>query len=233
MALRWHPDKNPDSKDEAEKRFKEISEAYEVLSDKQKREIYDRYGKKGLVRGGGGEDDFTFNNSFNHFQHFRDPEEVFREFFGGRDPFADFFGSSGFPSFGGFGFGGGFGDDLNDPFGDPFSRGGKDGHASSTTTRHDRRGHNGHSSSTTTRHGRSGVTSYSTQSFGAPVHHGGGGGGGGGGNFRSTSTSTKFVNGKKIVTKKITENGVETVTVEEDGKLTSKLVNGEKQAIAQ
>lgn len=33
MALKWHPDKNPDKKEEAEKRFKEISEAYEVLSD--------------------------------------------------------------------------------------------------------------------------------------------------------------------------------------------------------
>ena len=46
MALKFHPDKNKAS--DAEERFKEIAEAYEVLSDKKKREIYDQYGEEGL-----------------------------------------------------------------------------------------------------------------------------------------------------------------------------------------
>lgn len=47
-ALKWHPDRNPDNKVVAEAKFKEISEAYEVLSDKQKRNIYDQVGEEGL-----------------------------------------------------------------------------------------------------------------------------------------------------------------------------------------
>lgn len=55
-ALQYHPDKNPGNA-EAEKKFKEVSEAYEVLSDDKKRQIYDRYGKEGVqgsAAGGGG-----------------------------------------------------------------------------------------------------------------------------------------------------------------------------------
>lgn len=51
LALKWHPDRNPDNKEEADMKFKEISEAYEVLSDKEKRQIYDVYGEEGLKGG--------------------------------------------------------------------------------------------------------------------------------------------------------------------------------------
>ncbi|WP_456382160.1 molecular chaperone DnaJ [Hydrogenimonas sp.] len=47
MALKYHPDRNPDDK-EAEEKFKLVNEAYQVLSDEQKRAVYDRYGKAGL-----------------------------------------------------------------------------------------------------------------------------------------------------------------------------------------
>ena len=48
LAVKYHPDKNPDNKEEASAKFKEISEAYSVLSDKEKRNIYDKFGKEGL-----------------------------------------------------------------------------------------------------------------------------------------------------------------------------------------
>ena len=54
LAMKWHPDKNPDNKEEAEKEFKKVSQAYEVLSDPQKKEIYDKYGEEGLEQSGGG-----------------------------------------------------------------------------------------------------------------------------------------------------------------------------------
>lgn len=51
-ALKWHPDKNKDNANAAEK-FKECSQAYEILSDPEKRKIYDQYGLEFLLRGGG------------------------------------------------------------------------------------------------------------------------------------------------------------------------------------
>src|SRR5271156_7212460 len=47
-ALQWHPDRNPNNKDEAEHNFRLAAEAYAVLSDPQKRPIYDRYGAAGV-----------------------------------------------------------------------------------------------------------------------------------------------------------------------------------------
>jgi DnaJ family protein B protein 4 len=51
LAMIWHPDKNPVNKTEAEAKFKRISEAYDVLSDPQKRQIYDLYGEEALKSG--------------------------------------------------------------------------------------------------------------------------------------------------------------------------------------
>lgn len=78
-ALKWHPDRNPDNKDEAEIRFRECTEAYSVLSDAQKRQIYDTYGHAGLA-GAGAQPDF--NASI--FQDFHD---IFGDFFGFEDLF--------------------------------------------------------------------------------------------------------------------------------------------------
>ncbi len=76
LALNCHPDKNPGDR-EAEGRFKEISEAYEVLSDRQLRSRYDMFGHEGIraefSRGAGG------------FGGFHDPFDIFREVFGGGD----------------------------------------------------------------------------------------------------------------------------------------------------
>jgi len=66
-ALKWHPDRNPQSKQEAEGKFREATEAYSILSDPQKRAAYDRYGYAGLSRGG-------FDGSVNQtiFDEFQD-----------------------------------------------------------------------------------------------------------------------------------------------------------------
>src|SRR5437879_12030421 len=74
-ALKWHPDRNPENKAEAEVKFRECTEAYSVLSDAQKRQVYDTYGHAGLSGAGAGGVDF----SGTIFQDFHD---IFGDFFG-------------------------------------------------------------------------------------------------------------------------------------------------------
>uniref|UniRef100_I3NHC5 DnaJ homolog subfamily B member 6 n=1 Tax=Ictidomys tridecemlineatus TaxID=43179 RepID=I3NHC5_ICTTR len=74
LALKWHPDKNPENKEEAERKFKKVAEAYEVLSDAKKRDIYDKYGKEGLNGGGGGGS--HFDSPFEFGFTFRNPDDL-------------------------------------------------------------------------------------------------------------------------------------------------------------
>ena len=91
MALKFHPDKNKSP--EAEDKFKDIAEAYEVLSDPQKREIFDKYGEEGLKGGpkpptsGATEFNFEMPAGFTAFTFHGDPMSTFSRVFGREDPF--------------------------------------------------------------------------------------------------------------------------------------------------
>uniref|UniRef100_A0A8B9BZH6 DnaJ heat shock protein family (Hsp40) member B5 n=1 Tax=Anser brachyrhynchus TaxID=132585 RepID=A0A8B9BZH6_9AVES len=97
MALKYHPDKNKDPN--AEEKFKEIAEAYDVLSDPKKRAVYDQYGEEGLKTGGGSSG--GSGNTF-HYTFHGDPHATFASFFGGSNPFDIFFASSRSRVFNGF-----------------------------------------------------------------------------------------------------------------------------------
>ena len=98
LALKWHPDKNPNNKKEAEEKFKKINEAYSILSDKNKRNEYDN---------GGMNFDFKGFNA----------DDIFKDFFGGKDPFSEFFK---FDDDIGINFGG-FGNNFDGKFSNSFS----------------------------------------------------------------------------------------------------------------
>ncbi len=90
MAMQYHPDRNPGDKT-AESRFKEISEAYEVLSDTDKRKRYDQYGHEG-VKSSFGPGGFDFRRDFTHYG---DLQDILGSLFGGGGGMFDDFMSGG------------------------------------------------------------------------------------------------------------------------------------------
>ncbi len=109
LALQYHPDRNKTK--EADKKFKEVTQAYEVLSDSQKKQSYDQFGHQAFTQGAGGQGPFggaqggqgnagrygpftyTYSTSGGRegadfdFGGFSDPFEIFEQFFGGGSPF--------------------------------------------------------------------------------------------------------------------------------------------------
>ena len=91
LAMKYHPDKfsnaSEKEKKEAEEKFKEVNEAYQVLSDPDKRAKYDRFGHAAFENGGGGAGGF---GGFGGFEGFGNAEDIFSSFFGGGGGFGGF-----------------------------------------------------------------------------------------------------------------------------------------------
>lgn len=82
LAMRWHPDKNKNDPERATEMFKLVAEAFDVLSDPEKRQVYDKYGRNGIKNGVRSND-----VDFGGFQFdFSDAASIFEQFFG-NDPF--------------------------------------------------------------------------------------------------------------------------------------------------
>jgi len=248
QALKWHPDKNPQNKEESEKMFKKIAEAYEVLSDEDKRKLYDVHGESGVKNGatnastssyGCSSHHSAFHPRYHHHHHhhhqfphsspfddytFRSPFDVFKEFFGGQDPFQHFFARGHRDPFADFAM---FPDPFDDLFAGPISRRPRHAmvsrHAGGNFGAHNFFEHHFHFDPfAEADESRSKCSTTIQFSSGGPGKQAA---------VRRTSTSTKVIDGKKVVTKKTTENGSETVEVHEDGILKERSVNGQTQKL--
>lgn len=209
LALRWHPDKNPNNREEAERRFKEISEAYEILSDERKRRIYDAYGGHRGIPASGSVRSATASpwassysgrvwekdiDEFLASFRFRNPEDVFRDFF--RDD--------------------NFGNDLASFFGKTIR----------INLQPQARPPHYHRNGSPNPFARTAVS----PSASAPRPSGRASG-----NKTSTRmakiTSVHFSNGKRIETTRYIEDGREVVITKEDGVVTKKTINGKDEPL--
>jgi len=220
LALKWHPDKNPNNQEEASKKFKEISEAYEVLSDERRRRDYDNGGLNGANNGNYHCPGFGFSERSFSAPRFRTPDEIFRDFFGA-DPFGHFDDNWGMKN-----------DDYNIDNWDADNRGTSGGQFANWRTSNvsprdpfansdpfadffgNSRGLNhafgSHIRDVPTRHS----IQCSFGSFGMQP----------GSALSASSVHTTVVNGKKTVTRKVVENGREITTVHENDVLKSRVV---------
>ncbi|KAL4002839.1 DnaJ domain family protein [Acanthocheilonema viteae] len=197
LALQWHPDKNPNNNKIAEQKFKRITQAYEVLSDPKKRNLYDRSRLSNSQRHN--------KQSRNVFHHrFRSPFDIFQEFYSYMDLLDDFM--------------------MNEkPFSPFFFRKRSDSvdslyrRAGSHKTRFtndaffdDKRNNEFVNENDCS---FSSVIRFSSAEPGKNA------------SSRKTSTSTKIIDGVKIVTKRIEAEGKETIEVIENGVLKSRVIN--------
>jgi len=194
LALQWHPDKNPEEQETAEKKFKQIARAYEILSNKKSRAYYDRneiHKDRPAHR--------RRSSSQTPFFAHRSPFEVFRDFFGDRfdDPLYRHFMHF----------------DIDDPF---MGRGRS--YPKNIFNYNNKQYNNAYPKDENDCEYSSIIRFSSSHEPGKSV--------------KKTTTCTRVVDGKKIVTKKTEDNGEEVTEVLEDGILKSRLINGSPVQLA-
>ncbi|KAM3723747.1 DnaJ [Dirofilaria immitis] len=197
LALQWHPDKNPNNNEVAEKKFKRITQAYEILSDPRKRNSYDcsrltnsqRYSKQSCN---------VFHNRF------RSPFDIFQEFFGYKDLFEDF-----------------MTDDK--PF-SPFTFRPRSDSADSFYRRSETDRTRFTNNIFFDNKGNTDLIQEKDCSFSSVIRFSSAEPGKNA-SSRKTTTTTKIIDGVKVITKKIEAEGKEIIEVIENGVLKSRVIN--------